>query len=303
MNSLHKFGAGQLCWTVSAFLFISVLISLTQVSAPAQELYDFNSLAADVAQAIDEGSSGSGHSVVLVTDFYELHNPDSQLALALTQDFAKALRNHARNFTVLDRTDVQFAISNHKLPEGALSGPGLTACYASELGVTTFIGGWIEYTPGKMILTLNAPVEHKKGELIIDLTPAMEALITKPAPKVAASFGEDKTVWVEDEESRMKSLPATAGKQGYSYPSCVYCPVVPYPDAAVEAKAQGTVLLKVVIGADGTAKRISVEHALPCGLDQRAINSVKGWKFTPATGPDGQPAAVLQNVEVTFHLY
>ncbi len=110
-------------------------------------------------------------------------------------------------------------------------------------------------------------------------------------------------MWAKDEESRMKTLPASAGKQGYSYPSCVHCPVVRYSDAAVEAEAQGTVRLKVVIGADGTAERISIEQALPCGLDQQAINAVKGWKFKPATGPDGQPGAVLQTVEVTFHLY
>jgi TonB family protein len=286
-----------------ASLFISILVSLTTVSAPAQELYDFNSLAAEVSQAIEKSSSGSGRTVVLVTDFYEPHNPDSQLALALTQDFAKALRDHARNPAVLDRTDVQLAISNHKMPEGALSGPGLTACYASELAVTRFIRGWIEYTPGKMILTLDAPVEQGKGEFIIDLTPAMEALMSKPAPKTAAFFGEDETVWAKDEESRMKTPPASAGKQGYSYPSCVYCPAAQYSDSAVKAMAGGTVVRKVVIGADGKAKKISVERALPCGLDLQAISAVKDWEFKPAAGPDGKPAAVLQRVEVTFHTY
>ncbi len=85
MNSLRRFGAGHLHRTVFASLFISVLMSLTPVSALGQEVYDFNSLAADVAQAIEKGSSGSGHTVVLITDSYERSNPDSQLAIALTK--------------------------------------------------------------------------------------------------------------------------------------------------------------------------------------------------------------------------
>jgi len=71
----------------------------------------------------------------------------------------------------------------------------------------------------------------------------------------------------------------------------------------VKAKIMGTLVLSVVIGADGTAQRISVQRALPCGLDQQAIESVKGWRFKAATGPDGNPAAAVQKIEVTFHLY
>jgi hypothetical protein len=60
--------------------------------------------------------------------------------------------------------------------------------------------------------------------VLISLTPAMEALMSKPAPKVAASVSDDKTVWAKDEESPTIGVPANAGKQGYSHPSCVYCP-------------------------------------------------------------------------------
>ena len=83
----------------------------------------------------------------------------------------------------------------------------------------------------------------------------------------------------------------------------MYCPQAQYPDSAVKAKVQGTVVLKVVIGADGRAQEISVRQALPCGLDQQSNNAVKDWKFRPAAGPDGNPAAVVQTVETTFHLY
>ncbi len=38
------------------------------------------------------------------------------------------------------------------------------------------------------------------------------------------------------------------------------------------------------------------------GLDQKAIESVRQWKFEPAT-KDGVPVAVRVNVEVQFRLY
>lgn len=208
----------------------------------------------------------------------------------------------------MDRADVERAISGHELPAGALNSSRITACYAPALKATFIVSASVEYTPGKLVLDLSvSTVQSDRGifdeKIIFDLTPAMEGLMIKPAPEVAGSYGEDKTVWVKDEESRMKSLPASSGAQGYSFPSCVRCGPARYSDAAVKAKVQGTVLLNVVIGADGTAVKISVKWALPCGLDQQAINAVKDWKFKPATGPDGKPAAVLQRVEVTFHTY
>ncbi|MFZ0883803.1 MAG: energy transducer TonB [Candidatus Acidiferrales bacterium] len=308
MNSLHSFGVSQLRRTVAAFLFVSVLIWLTPLSAPAQELYDFNSLAADTARAIEKASHGSGRTVILVTDFSEKSAPESELGIALARDFANALRSRAQGIIVLDRSDLESSISSHKLPEGALVSPRIAGCYASDLEATVIISASIEYAPDKIVLDLSASSAQRdegifSDQVIINRTPAMEELMIKPAPKVAASYGDDKTTWVKDEESTAKELPPSSGTKGNSYPSCVVCRQADYSDAAVKAKVQGTIVLKVVVGADGRAEKISVQQALPCGLDQQAINAVKNWKFKPATGPDGNPATVLQTVEVTFHLY
>ena len=61
-------------------------------------------------------------------------------------------------------------------------------------------------------------------------------------------------------------------------------------------------ILTVVVGTDGKADDIVVKKPLRDGLTEKAIESVKSWKFIPALGPDGKPAAVRQVVEVTFHL-
>jgi len=45
-----------------------------------------------------------------------------------------------------------------------------------------------------------------------------------------------------------------------------------------------------------------VARTLGLGLDEKAIEAVKVWRFEPAM-KDGKPVAVQVNVEVTFRLY
>jgi periplasmic protein TonB len=94
-----------------------------------------------------------------------------------------------------------------------------------------------------------------------------------------------------------------AGEGGYGIPSCVYCPNAQFSDEAVKAKYQGTVLLIAIITADGKAIDIQVLQGLGLGLDEKAKEAVRTWRFKPALGPDGKPAKVRQTIEVTFHLY
>jgi TonB family protein len=308
MDSSKRFAAHLLSEALLLGLVACFSMSFAAPSMHAQSLYDFDSLASDVARQIETSPAGSAHASVLVTDFEELNVPDSQLGVVLAQNFSHSLRAHAGNFTVLDRIDTEDAISNHKLPSGALSSRTITACYAPDLGATLVVGGRIEYTPEDIILDLDvrpfAQDDRIFGKRIITpLTPAMEELKSKRAAGTQAIFEEDKTVWARDESSKTSIPAAVAGQRGYSYPTCIHCGQAQYTGAAVRAKITGTVMLSAVIGPDGKAQRILVLSALPCGLDQRAIEAIEDWIFRPATGPDGKPAAVVQTIEVSFHLY
>lgn len=75
-----------------------------------------------------------------------------------------------------------------------------------------------------------------------------------------------------------------------------------YSDEAKQIKFQGTVVLWVVVGADGLPGQIRVARALGHGLDEQAIKAVKKWKFKPGTF-DGRPVPVQVNIEVDFRLY
>src|SRR5208283_5329255 len=71
---------------------------------------------------------------------------------------------------------------------------------------------------------------------------------------------------------------------------------------ARKAKFQGTGVLWVVVGADGKPRDIRVARTLGLGLDEKAIEAVKTWRFEPGK-KDDKPVATMINVEVTFRLY
>ena len=89
---------------------------------------------------------------------------------------------------------------------------------------------------------------------------------------------------------------------GVSAPRALYAPDPEYSEEARKAKYQGTVVLWVIVGPDGHPHDIRVQRSVGMGLDEKAIEAVRTWKFEPAR-KDGQPVAVQINVEVNFRLY
>jgi protein TonB len=89
---------------------------------------------------------------------------------------------------------------------------------------------------------------------------------------------------------------------GVSAPRPIYDPDPEYSEEARKEKFQGAVLLWVVVGADGKPRDIRVQRSLGMGLDEKAIEAVRLWKFEPST-LDGHPVAVQVNIEVSFRLY
>ncbi|HSL71796.1 MAG TPA: TonB family protein, partial [Longimicrobiales bacterium] len=89
---------------------------------------------------------------------------------------------------------------------------------------------------------------------------------------------------------------------GVSAPRPLYTPDPEYSEEARKAKYQGTVVLWLIVGPDGRPRSLRVARSLGMGLDERALQAVRQWKFEPAM-KDGHPVAVQMNVEVSFRLY
>lgn len=73
-----------------------------------------------------------------------------------------------------------------------------------------------------------------------------------------------------------------------------------YPDEARREKKQGTVILEVVIGADGKVSSAKVVRSLPA-LDRAAIEAVQQWQYAP-TIIGGRPTPVIMTVALNFAL-
>jgi TonB family protein len=89
---------------------------------------------------------------------------------------------------------------------------------------------------------------------------------------------------------------------GVTMPRAIYAPEPEFSDEARKVKHQGEVTLLAVIGADGLPKRLTVVRSLGMGLDEKALETVRTWRFEPAR-KNGHPVAVQMNIVVNFHLY
>jgi TonB family protein len=90
--------------------------------------------------------------------------------------------------------------------------------------------------------------------------------------------------------------------RGVSAPRVIYQTDPEFSEEARKAKYQGTCVLGLVVDANGRPTNIRVLNALGMGLDEKAIESVKNWKFEPGQ-KDGHAVSVEIAVEVDFHLY
>jgi TonB family protein len=74
-----------------------------------------------------------------------------------------------------------------------------------------------------------------------------------------------------------------------------------YTDEARRRGTTGNVILEIVINRDGNVSEVSVRRGLGAGLDERAIEAVRQWKFAPARRL-GEPVDVIVEVAVEFIL-
>jgi len=90
--------------------------------------------------------------------------------------------------------------------------------------------------------------------------------------------------------------------EGVKPPKPLSTPDPEYHEVARQAKFQGTTILRVVINDRGEPTTIRVVRPLGGGLDDKAVEAVKRWRFSPGTY-NGNPVAVQIKIEVNFRQY
>ena len=89
---------------------------------------------------------------------------------------------------------------------------------------------------------------------------------------------------------------------GVSIPRAIYSPEPEFSEEARRSKYQGEVTMLATIGADGRPRDLLVVRSLGMGLDEKALEAVRTWRFEPGK-KDGRPVAVQMNIIVSFHLF
>jgi protein TonB len=74
-----------------------------------------------------------------------------------------------------------------------------------------------------------------------------------------------------------------------------------YPQEAFIKKVEGTVVLEILIDAEGRVVRARVLHSVPL-LDAAAAESVRQWLFAPAI-KGGRPVPTLAQAPISFRIY
>jgi TonB family protein len=76
-----------------------------------------------------------------------------------------------------------------------------------------------------------------------------------------------------------------------------------FSDEARRAKYQGVCLISLIVDAQGNPQNPRVVRALGMGLDEKALDAVRKYKFKPAFKQGQGPVPVMITVEVNFRLY
>jgi TonB family protein len=66
-------------------------------------------------------------------------------------------------------------------------------------------------------------------------------------------------------------------------------------------KIEGAVVLRIVVGEDGVPGDITILRSLGLGLDEKAVEAVRKWRFNPGM-KDGVPVPVAASIVVGFRL-
>jgi TonB family protein len=96
--------------------------------------------------------------------------------------------------------------------------------------------------------------------------------------------------------------PYRPGVGGVTNPVPVLTPEAEFSDEARRAKYQGAVMVTIIVDMKGVPQNPRIVRALGMGLDEKALEAVRRYRFKPAM-KDGKPVPVMITVEVNFRLY
>jgi TonB family protein len=88
-----------------------------------------------------------------------------------------------------------------------------------------------------------------------------------------------------------------------SEPKLIFAPEAEFSDEARRAKYQGIVVVQVIVDAQGNPQNPRVVRPLGMGLDEKALEAIRKYRFKPSMKDGKTPVPVLIAISIDFHLY
>lgn len=263
-----------------------VLLFLLAVAKPTfAQTSGLQGLATKLAQEILKSKKRK----VAVFGFAGPGKAHTQLGRQLGDELSAALAKEAPSLEVVSRDRLITLGSERGLPPLGL----FVASPATLLG---------ELAGADALVSAAMQVKSSHFELAVETT---DVLTGKRIGRIRAMLALSDSVSALEkmEICDPELIGARGGQCGVTLPRCVYCPNPAYTQDARDAKVSGAILLMVVVGPGGRATAIHVHRSLGYGLDERAIEAVRQWRFKPAEDANGKPVAVWAPVEINFRIY
>jgi len=268
-------GLGRYFATVLLWSFLSAMPGAAQIAQIRE-----------IVSRLDKELKPLKPRMVAVVDFRSPDGANKVQAHYLAWLLSNTLEVDGRKkFAVADhRTFDRDLAQLHLTPEALIPGDPLRSA-ASSIGADVLVIGTLEKRGSSYFLEVT-PVRVLDSETFAPLSTTLES--------------------TEFFESILRPLPAevpriSAVSHGYSMPSCIRCPDPSYSEPARQAKINGALVFEVLVSTSGEVTHLRPVKMLGYGLDERAFEAIKRWKFKPAT-KDGTPVQVIVPIEVTFRI-
>ena len=272
---------------LSAILILALpsarTVSFAQTDRTVVKVANF----AELAHELASGLEACGVQRVAIVDFeYPMDHVD-EFGVWLADQLAAAPAERWAPIEVIGRKQIAAKWDELRIAEPYTTEPDRRLDLAKAFHAALIQGSYSPADNG-IGIELSAPGTKCTRPLIVKfaMTDEMKAHLTKPLEAMAPGDG---------------AYPAGVG--GISLPACMYCPNPSFKIEELNGKPQGTVLLMVIIDAQGRAGEVTVKNAPAPKLGERAINAVKRWRFRPAVDVDGKPVAARTPVLMTFRVW
>jgi TonB family protein len=278
----------------------------TPLSLSFEQQDQLRDLAARVLQHAEKAGCKKDACAILVVNFTDSSGSTSILGMQLADAVSEQLAAGAMDIRIVNRKHLYEFLETERIPSKFLVEDNAERWLAMEQSANAVLVGHLDGGGDRLIVTLQLLDAH------FLVGPRERREVRKgPMEKV------ELTITGVDEQSRMAEEPfreasasqvaedqgiLRAGRNGVTVPSGVYMPTPDYTDPARIAKFQGSLVVLVKVSEEGRAEDLKVLRGLPFGLNQTALDTVRTWKFRPAT-LDGKPVPVQVPIEVTFRLY